>query len=184
MEGLDNGFFKCLWRIGALQIQKSTHVPYPSATGTFFELFDILIESLRLSKQGLFLLAGTLMGSFAVQRGMVSLSGDSGLPFIDEPWMIGHLLIFEEDLDPVPHLMNFDLLPNESFWRRIAVGVDLHIACHIHPPIKSLIDRRDIGRKGVQMGFFHQVGGFRADAQGALDLLVCNLHAPPSGLLV
>ena len=30
------------------------------------------------------------------------MGGDPGLPFIQEPGMIGHLLILEEDLDAVP----------------------------------------------------------------------------------
>jgi len=60
----------------------------------------------------------------------------------------------------------------------------LDIAGYIHRSIKGLIDRRDIRRKGMKMRFFHQVGGFRAHAQGALDLLVGNLGAPLFGLLV
>jgi hypothetical protein len=42
------------------------------------------------------------MSFLAVQGGMVSLGGDASLSFIQEPGMIGYLLIFEEDLDPVP----------------------------------------------------------------------------------
>ena len=65
-------------------------------------LFDKLIEPLLLSNQGLFLHAGSLMSSFPAKGGVMSRGGDPGLPFIQEPWMIGHLLILEEDLYPVP----------------------------------------------------------------------------------
>jgi hypothetical protein len=65
-EGLDNCFFKSLLGIGPLQIQEPAQWFNPSATGTLFELFDILIESLLLSKKRLFFLAGTLVGSFVV----------------------------------------------------------------------------------------------------------------------
>ena len=168
MEGLDNGFFKCLRGIGPLKIQKSTHWHHASATGAPFEFFDKLIEPLLLSQKGLFLVTGTLMSSLAVKGRVVSLGGDSGLSFIDESGMIGHLLIFEEDLYPVPQLMDFHFLSHKSFRHRIAVGIDRHIAGHIHRSIKSQIDRRDIRRKGMEMRFFHQVGCFRAHAQGAL----------------
>ena len=80
--------------------------------------------------------------------------------------------------------MDLDLLADQSFWHRIAVGIDLHIACHIHRSIKGLIDGRDIGRKGSEVRFFHQVGGFRAHAQGTFHFLVCHFPAPSFGLLV
>ncbi len=80
--------------------------------------------------------------------------------------------------------MDLDLLADQPFRDRIAVGIDLHIACHIHGSIKGLIDRRDIGRKGCEVRFFHQVGGFRAHAQGAFHLLVGHFLAPSFGLLV
>ena len=75
---------------------------YASAAGPFFEFLNILIEPLGLSPEGLLLLAGSLMSPLAVKRRMVSISGDPGLPLIQEPWMIAYLLIFEEDLYPVP----------------------------------------------------------------------------------
>ena len=67
-----------------------------------FDFFDKLVEPCLVSKKGLFLGAGSLMGFLAIKRRVMSIGGDSGLPFIEESWMIGHLLIFEEDLDSVP----------------------------------------------------------------------------------
>ena len=40
-----------------------------------------------------------------VQRRMVRRGGDPGLPFIEEPGMVGYLLVLEEDLDPLPEFM-------------------------------------------------------------------------------
>ena len=37
-----------------------------------------------------------------VKQWMVSIGGDPGLPFIQEPRMIGYLLILEEDLYAIP----------------------------------------------------------------------------------
>ncbi len=141
---------------------------YGSAMGTPFEFFYKRIEPRILPQKGFFLWAGPFMSSLAVQRGVVALFGDAGLSLIEEPGMIGHLLIFEEDLDPVPQLMDFHLLSDKPFRDGVAVGIHRHIAGHIHRSIKSQIDRRDIRRKGMEVGFFHQVGCFWAHAQGAL----------------
>ena len=91
------------------------------------------------------------MRSFSAKRSVVSRGGDPGLPFIQEPGMIGHLLIFEEDLDPVPSLMDFDFLTDQPFGDRIAVRIDLGKAFHIHRSIKGLIDGREIGWKGGEV---------------------------------
>ena len=90
--------------------------------------------------------ARTPVGSLAMEGEVVSFGGDSGLFFIDESFVIGHLLILEEDLDAVPELMDLHLFSNEPFRYRIAIGIDLHIAFHIDRSIQRLIDRRQIRR--------------------------------------
>lgn len=184
MEGFDHGFFEGRWGIGSFQIQEPAQLLYGSAMGTPLEFFYKRSQPRILSKKGLFLRAWTRMSSLTVKGGMVSLGGDSGFSFIQKPGMVGHLLVFEEDLYPVPQLMDFHLLPDKPFRYRVAVGIHRHIAGHIHRSIKSLIDRWEVRRKGMEVGFFHQVGGFRAHAQGAFNFLVGNLCAPSFGLLV
>lgn len=84
-----------------------------------------------------------------VQRSMMQRGGDPGFPSIQEPRMVGHLLVLEEDLDPLHKLMDLDLFAQQSFRHRVAVGVDLHVARHIHGSIEGLIDRGDVGRQGA-----------------------------------
>jgi hypothetical protein len=98
---------------------------------------------------------------------VVSFGGDSGLFFIDESFVIGHLLILEEDLDAVPELMDLHLFSNEAFGEAVAIGIDVDIALHVHPSVEGLIDRRDVGRKGLEVGFFHDIGRLRTHPQRA-----------------
>jgi hypothetical protein len=80
--------------------------------------------------------------------------------------------------------MDFHLLTDEPIGNRIAVGIDSHITLHIYGSIRGLIDRGEIGRKGYEVRFFHQVGRFRAHAQRAFHLLVGHFLRPSFGLLV
>jgi hypothetical protein len=124
------------------------------------------------------------MSSFPTEGSVVSGGGDSGLPFIEESGMVGHLLILEEDLDPVPEFMDFDLFPDQPFGDRIAVRIDLGKAFYVHRSIKGLVDRREIGGKRSEVRFFHQVGPFRTHAQGTFHFLVGHVLTPSFGLLV
>ena len=127
---------------------------------------DGLFETVRacggspfmLSEQGLLFHAGPFVGSLPVKRRVMSEGGDPGLPFIQEPQMVGHLLILEEDLHPFPELVDLHILTNQSFRNRVAVGIDLHVARHVHGSIQGLIDGRNIGRQGREVRFFHHIG--------------------------
>lgn len=124
------------------------------------------------------------MSALTAKRRMMSTDGNPGLPFIQKPGMVGHLQIFEEDLDPIPGLMDLNLFSDQSFRDRIAVGIDLDIAGDIYGSIPGLIDRRDIERKGDEVRLFYQVNGFRVHTQGTFDLLVGHFLAPSLGLEV
>ena len=116
VKGLDKGLFEGLRRIGSLQVQKPAQGSYAPAAGTLFELPDKPIEPFIMPEQGLLLHTGPFVGSLPVKRRVMSEGGDPGLPFIQEPQMIGDLLILEEDLHPFPELVDLHILTNQSFW--------------------------------------------------------------------
>jgi hypothetical protein len=146
VKNLDKGLFEGLRRRGSLQVQKPTQGSHAPAAGTLFELPEKPIEPFIRPEKGLLLHIGPFVGSLPVKRRMVSDGSDPGLPFIQEPQMIGNLLVLEKNLHPLSELMDLRILTNQSFRHRVAIGIDLHIPRHINGSIQCLIDGRHIGR--------------------------------------
>ena len=69
------------------------------------------------------------------EREVMSWGGDSAVAFADEPWVIGDFLVLEEDQDPIPVLMEFDLFADETLWDGVSIGLQMGIAFHIHYPV-------------------------------------------------
>ena len=93
-EGLLDGLQERLGRVGTLEVQEPSHLPDGSSRGVLLDLLHILIQPLGVSPQTHLLFTWTAVGFVAVEGGMVSLGGDSGLFLGDEPFVIGHLLMF------------------------------------------------------------------------------------------
>jgi len=129
-----------------------------------------------------FLFARTAAGSLAIEREMVTFGGASGLSLVEESFVIGHLLLFPVDLDPIPELVDLHLFSDEPFGDAVAVGVHMYITLHIHSPIESLVDRRDIGGKALEKRLFHHIGSVGAHAERAFSFAVGRVHAPFSCL--
>ena len=98
--------------------------------------------------------------------------------FSDEPGMVRHLLVSEEDLDPLPAFVHLHFFAEEAFGNGVAVRIHRDKSRDIDHPEQALVDRRQIGGKRLQVGLFKDVGGIGAHAKGALELRIGGITAP------
>lgn len=95
-----------------------------------------------------------------------------------------HPLFFEQNFDAIHVFQDLDLLTYEPFGHGVTVGVHMYEPFAVNAPVQWLVYRRNIGGQRQKVRFFHEVGGLGAHTDGALDLGVGHLGAPPQGLKI
>lgn len=78
-----------------------------------------------LAGEGLLFGRKAVMGSHPVEGLMMAGLSQAALSLIKQPRMIGHLLVFEEDLDAIPQFVDLYLFADQLFRHGVAVRVDM-----------------------------------------------------------
>jgi hypothetical protein len=104
--------------------------------------------------------------------------GESAVSFSDKSWMIGDLLLFQEDQNTIRMFLDFELFTDEALWDGVAIRIEMDIALDVYHPVEALIDGGDVRRQGQQIGFLHEVSLLWTHAQTALGIGIGDRFTP------